>query len=190
MRRYIKEIPFILLLISALMLRCHYLGFESSDYTDGFGQWYDYLKAHGIGALKVTFSNYSTSYLLLLYIATLFIVWQVIYFAFFACDIGAVVWTGMWFGLTSKKESQAITKTIVYVLIAPFLALPICGCAGIAVFSLGSIFWMVWAKNRLETDFRAYATGRQPPSYLRPEGTLLPVPPFTRPSPPLPPIQG
>jgi Gpi18-like mannosyltransferase len=71
MRRYIKEIPFILLLISALMLRCHYLGFESRDYTDGFGQWYDYLKAHGIGALKVTFSNYSTSYLLLLYIATL-----------------------------------------------------------------------------------------------------------------------
>jgi hypothetical protein len=115
---------------------------------------------------------------------------SIVYLALFACDTAAVMWTGMWFGLTAKKESQAITKTIAYVLVAPYLTLPICGCLGIPLFLFSSIAWLNWARHRLQTDFREYATGRQPHAYARPDGTLLPVPSFTRRPPPLPPIQG
>jgi hypothetical protein len=115
---------------------------------------------------------------------------SLLYLASFACDVAAVLWVGMWYGLTAKKESQAITKTIVYVLVAPYLALPVCWCSGIPVLFFSSVVWMLWAKSRLQTDFRQYATGRQPQGFMRPDAMLLPVPPFTRPPPSLPPIQG
>jgi Gpi18-like mannosyltransferase len=70
-RRYWKETIFVLLLMSAVMIRCHYLGFETKDYTEGFSLWYDRIQAQGLKSLREGFSNYSTSYLFLLYIATL-----------------------------------------------------------------------------------------------------------------------
>jgi hypothetical protein len=113
------------------------------------------------------------------------------YLAVFVVDALAVAWAGMWFGLSSRKESQAVTKTILYVLIAPYLSLlfVFCFCPAIAVCSFGSVFWIIWATNRLQSRFREMAT--QIPGYVTPHPTLLPVPPLLRRSDrPLPPIQG
>ncbi len=116
------------------------------------------------------------------------VVYIFLYLLLFGCDIAAVMWAGMWFGLSAKKESQAITKTVAYVLVAPYLAIPVCWCSGIPVLFFSSVVWIIWAKNRLQTGFREYATGREPRSHMA-DATLLPVPSFTRRPPPLPPIQ-
>ena len=45
-----------------------------------------------------------------------------IYLGLFTLDIFALTWTGMWFGLTSKNETRAITNTIALImLVAPAL---------------------------------------------------------------------
>lgn len=45
------------------------------------------------------------------------------YIFIFGLDIVALFWAGMWFGLSSKRESQAVFKTIGFVLVLPMLAL-------------------------------------------------------------------
>lgn len=45
------------------------------------------------------------------------------YLALSALDIVALTWTGMVYGLSSRKESQAVAKTILIVLVAPLLCL-------------------------------------------------------------------
>ena len=95
------------------------------------------------------------------------------YLAVFALDVVAVTWAGMWFGLTAKKESQALTKTILLVLI-----LPLCGfilsCFGLVFYILVPFFWISWARGRLETRMRELAGQRYS---LPPVSWQFPTPP-------------
>ncbi len=79
------------------------------------------------------------------------------YLVMFALDIAAVIWAGMWFGLSSKKENNAATQTILWVLIAP-----ICGllfwCLGLPIFIVWPIFWIIWSRGKLLSKLREIAT--------------------------------
>ncbi len=79
-----------------------------------------------------------------------------LYVTVFVLDLTAVTWAGMWFGLSSAKESQAATKTILFVLVAPLFAL-LFTCFGV-LFVIGSqIFWILWPKSKLRSEFRKFA---------------------------------
>jgi ABC-type Na+ efflux pump permease subunit len=88
------------------------------------------------------------------------------YLIVFALDVMSLQYVGMWFGLTSKKESQAATKTILYVLIAPFFVMilavvsPLLSCFGFLTFFVVPICLMFWAKSRLYEKFREMAGTR------------------------------
>ncbi|HZQ47912.1 MAG TPA: hypothetical protein VFC07_12915 [Verrucomicrobiae bacterium] len=107
------------------------------------------------------------------------------YLVLFALDATALLWTGLWFGLTSKKDSQAIAKTVLLVLGLPYLSM-ICWCPGMFLFFLSSALWTAWARGRMQSQFRQKAT--QTESFQRQDTPLLVVPPFNRQQPPLPPI--
>jgi fructose-specific phosphotransferase system IIC component len=81
------------------------------------------------------------------------------YLAVFVLDMFAVTWGGMWFGLSSKKESQAATKTILIVLLAPLLA-SMFSCLGLPVIIGWPIFWIAWARSELRAKFRELAAQR------------------------------
>ena len=52
---------------------------------------------------------------------TLSVVAAALYAAIFVLDVRALVWVGMWFGLSSQRESQAVFKTIGAVLLLPLV---------------------------------------------------------------------
>ena len=78
---------------------------------------------------------------------------------FFFLDMVAVSWAGMWFGLSSKKEGQAATKTILLVLVLPVSSL-LFSCIGIPFFIGIPIFWIVWANRKLYAELRNLAAQR------------------------------
>jgi len=80
----------------------------------------------------------------------------------FALDLFAVAEVGMWFGLTSAKPTQALTKTVLVVLIAPFLAVAVPCCWGVApgLMVAKSVILFTWAQSKLENEFRRAATER------------------------------
>jgi ABC-type transport system involved in multi-copper enzyme maturation permease subunit len=104
-----------------------------------------------------------------------------IFLGLFVLDLVAVTWAGMWFGLTAKKESQALTKTVLLVLLLPYA-----GCIGIwfgIIIYIGvPIFWISWCGSKLKTEFCTIATQR----YTPPSGSTgwSPAPAV----PPLPPV--
>jgi ABC-type Na+ efflux pump permease subunit len=111
-----------------------------------------------------------------------------VYLAIFALDMAAVIWAGMWFGLSSKKENQAATRTILWVLIAPLGCL-IFSCFGLLPFIGWPIFWIVWARGKLQTGLREMAA--QQYGFSAPNTHWLPgmasmgmPPPLPRPLPP------
>ena len=71
----------------------------------------------------------------------------------------AVTWAGMWFGLSSKKEGQAATKTILLVLVLPLCSL-FFSCFGAPFFIGIPIFWIVWANRKLYAELRSLAAQR------------------------------
>jgi predicted MFS family arabinose efflux permease len=84
---------------------------------------------------------------------------SVIYFVTFVLDGLALTWVGMWFGLSSRKENEAVFKTILFVLVMPLACLffwPI----GPVLLVLIPIFWIAYASHRLTNDFRAVAVQR------------------------------
>jgi hypothetical protein len=83
-----------------------------------------------------------------------FIIATMLYLAIFFADVSAIIWAGMWFGLTSKKENQAATRTILYVLVMPLVALAFT-CPGYIAFICIPVFWMSWGKSNLYSKLRA-----------------------------------
>jgi ABC-type transport system involved in multi-copper enzyme maturation permease subunit len=104
---------------------------------------------------------------------TAFIPGAMIYLFLLCADVAAVVSTGMWFGLTSEKESQAGTKTVLWVVVAPLVAL-LLWCPGYIYFACSSFFWMFWATSRLYDKLREMAGRRY---------ALLPVDMYSQPAP-------
>ena len=107
-------------------------------------------------------------------------IFLILYFALSFLDIVAVTWAGMWFGLSAKNESRALTKTLLVVLVLP--------CAFLALYPIGliffigiPIFWIIRCKTKLKTEFRTIATQRYtPPSGSAgwsPAPAVPPIPP-------------
>lgn len=78
----------------------------------------------------------------------------------FVLDLFAVAEVGMWYGLTSQKPTQALTRTVLYVLILPLFVLPCCSAVGPGLMVAKSVMFFTWAQGRLETRFRRAATER------------------------------
>jgi hypothetical protein len=77
----------------------------------------------------------------------------------FGLDIMAVTWVGMWFGLASKNETQAVFKTILYVLVMPLFFL-LFSCFSIPFLIAWPIVCTVLAREKLRSQFRRLATTR------------------------------
>jgi hypothetical protein len=69
----------------------------------------------------------------------------------------------MWFGLTSQKPTQALTRTILLVLVLPLFVLPCCSAVGPGLMVAKSVIFFTWAQSKLETQFRRAATERYDP---------------------------
>jgi hypothetical protein len=81
----------------------------------------------------------------------------------FVLDLFAVAEVGMWFGLTSQKPTQALTRTILLVLVLPLFVLPCCSAVGPGLMVAKSVIFFTWAQSKLETQFRRAATERYDP---------------------------
>lgn len=99
------------------------------------------------------------------------------YIMLFALDAAALTYTGMWFGLTSKKENQAVGKTLFFILVLPFAGF-ICWCPGIIFFISCPIFFLARTGSQLNRKVRELAGMRY---------GLLPVAVGAPPPPPIPP---
>jgi hypothetical protein len=78
----------------------------------------------------------------------------------FVLDLFAVAEVGMWFGLTSQSPTQALTKTVVFVLLLPLVFLPCCSFVGPGLMVAKSVIFFTWAQSKLEKEFRRAATER------------------------------
>lgn len=74
-------------------------------------------------------------------------------------DFQAVAWAGMWFGLCSRNESRATFKAVFFVILLPHLLL-ILGLLGVLVFLAWPIASLVWARLKLQEQFRSLAGNR------------------------------
>ena len=117
----------------------------------------------------------------------------------FGGNLVAVAWFGMWMGMTTRKTSFAIFKTICFVIILPAIALLFCQGMMWAVFAFAkmplwlsnaivgglslakNIFFVVWARQRLANGFRD-AMLRE--SRIAPYVPAQVPPPMPPPSPP------
>lgn len=77
--------------------------------------------------------------------------------ATYAFDLAALAWTGMWMGLSQPKLLQAYGKTVLFVIVVPALAF----CFPNVLFDL---FFIAWARRKLEHSFRQAAAGRYEPT--------------------------
>lgn len=100
--------------------------------------------------------------------------------ATFVADMIALTWAGMWFGLTSRGVTQAITRTYVLVIIVPWLAISIVwtllmslgmplflsGVFGFRLYYGGravlflfkNLLFFYWARKNLKTRLRLAAS--------------------------------
>jgi ABC-type transport system involved in cytochrome c biogenesis permease component len=90
----------------------------------------------------------------------------------FIANLAAVAWFGMWMGVTTRKPSIAVLKTICFVLVLPWLALMFVQVVSMGIlaymqapFWIGSLivgvlfigkdlFFIVWSRRRLLTRLR------------------------------------
>jgi hypothetical protein len=78
--------------------------------------------------------------------------------ATFVLDLVALAWVGMWMGLSHTKNIQAFGKTVLFVVIVPTVVF----CFPNILFDL---FWITWARRKLEHEFRQAATERYAPTF-------------------------
>lgn len=87
-----------------------------------------------------------------------------LYLGLFILDIFAVIWAGMWNGLTAKNEGRAVTKTIWLVLVLPFLCMFLsCGYGSPFGLTLPVIF-LANARGKLLRELRFRAAMAYQPS--------------------------
>jgi hypothetical protein len=79
-------------------------------------------------------------------------------------DLYAVAWVGLWFGLSSGQPTQAVMRTVGYVLLLPLLALVLapfcfffCGIGWPALVGIKDLIFISWARNKLDREFRLAA---------------------------------
>ena len=75
-------------------------------------------------------------------------------------DLYAAGEYGMWQGLVARKATQALTKTVLYVLVLPLLA-AVCLCALWPVLAVvKNVIFINYARDQLRRRFRIVATER------------------------------
>jgi hypothetical protein len=98
----------------------------------------------------------------------------------FVTDLLAVSRVAMWFALTSQKPTQALTKTVLFVLVLPLVFAPCCNIIGPGLMVAKSIVFLTWAQAKLDNEFRAAAVGRLDPPraewWKKPEPPKLSMP--------------
>ncbi|MFN7140441.1 MAG: ABC transporter permease subunit [Limisphaerales bacterium] len=99
--------------------------------------------------------------------------WVMLWFGLFSgviflLDFAALVYLGLWFGLTSTKIEQAIAKTALWVLFVPYLVM-IMPCVGIVGFLVCPVLYIAWAHARLFNRFAFEVTER---SQVEQRGTV------------------
>jgi hypothetical protein len=98
--------------------------------------------------------------------------------ATFLLDLVAIAWVGMWMGHSHTRTVQAFSKTVLFVIILPMVFF----CVPSLLFDF---FWIVWARRKLEQQFRAVVS-EQAPGCKSADGGLIaggpsPAPPVIRP---------
>jgi len=103
----------------------------------------------------------------------------------FILDLHAAGRFGMWMGLTSKKPSQALTKTVLFVLVLPLLTIFCCGFVWPVMAIVKDLIFINYADDQLRRRLRVEITRRlagvaEDPAWrgtpsLRPKSQLPPV---------------
>jgi ABC-type transport system involved in multi-copper enzyme maturation permease subunit len=80
------------------------------------------------------------------------------WFMTFILDMHALIYVGLWLGLSEAKAETAVAKTAFRVLLLPLatLIIPIAGLAGLLIWPW---FWINWAARKLRQELRAVAAG-------------------------------
>src|SRR5260370_23934396 len=78
----------------------------------------------------------------------------------FLTDLGAAGWFGLWMGLRSKNSGQAMTRTVLLVLIALIISVACCSSVGLPIILFKHIFFITYAMDQLPRKFRAQVTQR------------------------------
>ncbi len=117
-----------------------------------------------------------------------FAIGSMIYLGMFCADIAAVIWAGMWFGLSSKKPARAGSRTVLIVLVAPLAGL-LLWCPGYLYFIGSPIFWIAWGRSTLYSKLREmtgfrYALNPVDPYRKPAPGPPVATPPIINPTPP------
>jgi len=76
----------------------------------------------------------------------------------FVMDLHAAARFGLWMGLTSKKPSQALTKTVLYVLILPQVPALCCGILSPVLLVVKDFIFINYAQDQLRRRFRSIVT--------------------------------
>ena len=90
------------------------------------------------------------------------IVGAAVFLAVFILDMLAVIWVGMWYGLSSRNETQAAFKTVLMVLVLPSF-LMIFSLFAIPYFIAWPIIAIILAREKLRSQFRMLAGQRYAP---------------------------
>lgn len=84
--------------------------------------------------------------------------------AWFVLDLFAVSRVGMWFSLTSARPTVALVKTVLFVLVLPWVLVPCCTMIAPGLMLAKSFIFFTWAQGKLDRDFRKAAGRRfEPP---------------------------
>jgi ABC-type transport system involved in multi-copper enzyme maturation permease subunit len=106
------------------------------------------------------------------------VIFSVLYrIAVFIADYFALGWMGMWLALSLKKPNLAAPLTILYVLVLPRFAF----CVPDIIID---VFFITWARGKLQKDIRSAAIPHYRPSFTIPQIPRPPQPPAA--PPPLP----
>jgi hypothetical protein len=74
----------------------------------------------------------------------------------FILDMNALIYMGLWTGFTEPHGPRAIAKTVVRVLVLPWIT-TLVPCVGLLGFLIWPLSWIVWAGNRLRLQLKAEA---------------------------------
>lgn len=112
--------------------------------------------------------------------AVYFVIGSMLYLGMFCADIAAVIWAGMWFGLSSKKPARAGSRTVLIVLVAPLAGL-LLWCPGYLYFIGSPIFWIAWGRSTLYSKLREMTGFRYALNPVDPYRAPAPAPPVATP---------
>ncbi len=102
----------------------------------------------------------------------------------FLTDLGAAGWFGLWMGLRSKNSSQALSRTLLLVLIAPMIFSVVCWWSfGWMIVLFKNVVFITYAMDQLRRNFRTQVAERFAPDQaaaLQPVG-LTAISPGQRP---------